>query len=981
MDDVGVLLCGSVLPIISLVIVLRRGKKVDALSRKLDLIQNELRLLRHSHGQVMERVAQLETRGVSPAPEAPPEVAAPPPVAETPVETVAPPVVEPAPVLKPLPPPAPAKPPRPKIQWEEWLGVKGAAALGGIFFALAGVLFFKYSIEHGLISPTLRVTLGTLAGIGAIAASERLRGRYGFTSNGLAGGGVATLYAAFWAAKSLYGLIGMELAFALMSLTTAVSCFLAIRHGSLLIANLGLVGGFATPLLLSSGSDRPLGLFGYLLVLDAGFLFVAYKRKWPLVAGLCLLGTALLQAGWIFAKMGPERLSLGLSVLGVFAALFALLLRKPANAEGRLWLYVQSSAILLPFTFALYFAGSSQFPPHLYPLALLMGMLSAGACWVARTNKAPWLSMGSASAVIGVVAIFVFTHELTTALSWEIAGCLVGIAAIFHVFAELDRQDATEQGPGATGLLALAGLWIVTAMVSPQAVSSAPWPWFTLWAVFSALGLRQSVLPARPWVSLATAGLLGLTIAIFQASHCRQWGFDTVSLALGMQLALGLGFHAFSLNVKAADPAKTSGRSVALLMAILLLSTTVLLAPSAFRAYGPLPTPVFYGFTLAFLLVGCLATTRLADGRWLAVVAVAAALSHGGWTLANKAIDGQSTQGFLFQGLAVLLLMIWPFVVPGRFVEERWVWRVAAMAGVLWFPSLKALYPGTESAGLLPIGLATLCATALPRAMKQWPAQHPIRRTVFVWFSAVALGFISAAIPIQLSNEWITVGWALEAFAVTLLWKRVDHAGLKYIALGLHAAVAARLLLNHQVLDYHVRPAVRIFNWLMYTYWVPIAALVGSAIVMEPLELSRLREREKPLYPKLVPWVASLFGVLAILCMFVWINLAIADWFSQGDYVSLRFDRMPSRDLATSLAWAVYACALLALGVNRNSSGLRWASLAFLILTIGKVFIYDLAELKDLYRVLSLLGLAVSLLAVSLAYQRFVFRAVKEPKS
>ena len=44
------------------------------------------------------------------------------------------------------------------------------------------------------------------------------------------------------------------------------------------------------------------------------------------------------------------------------------------------------------------------------------------------------------------------------------------------------------------------------------------------------------------------------------------------------------------------------------------------------------------------------------------------------------------------------------------------------------------------------------------------------------------------------------------------------------------------------------------------------------------------------------------------------------------------------------------------------------------MLTIGKVFLYDLGELKDLYRVASLVGLAFSLILVSLAYQRFVFR-------
>jgi uncharacterized membrane protein len=74
------------------------------------------------------------------------------------------------------------------------------------------------------------------------------------------------------------------------------------------------------------------------------------------------------------------------------------------------------------------------------------------------------------------------------------------------------------------------------------------------------------------------------------------------------------------------------------------------------------------------------------------------------------------------------------------------------------------------------------------------------------------------------------------------------------------------------------------------------------------------------------------------------------------------------------VAWAVYASVLLAIGMARQSSALRWVSLMFLLLTIGKVFLHDLGNLRELYRVLSLLGLAVSLITASLAYQRFVFR-------
>ena len=107
--------------------------------------------------------------------------------------------------------------------------------------------------------------------------------------------------------------------------------------------------------------------------------------------------------------------------------------------------------------------------------------------------------------------------------------------------------------------------------------------------------------------------------------------------------------------------------------------------------------------------------------------------------------------------------------------------------------------------------------------------------------------------------------------------------------------------------------------------------------------------------------------------IFVWINLAIAEWFASGPVIVLDFERLPARDVTTSLAWAMYALALLAVGMRRGRSGLRWASLGLMMMTIAKVFLHDVGELRDLYRVASLLGLAVALIAVSLGYQRFVF--------
>ena len=108
---------------------------------------------------------------------------------------------------------------------------------------------------------------------------------------------------------------------------------------------------------------------------------------------------------------------------------------------------------------------------------------------------------------------------------------------------------------------------------------------------------------------------------------------------------------------------------------------------------------------------------------------------------------------------------------------------------------------------------------------------------------------------------------------------------------------------------------------------------------------------------------------------FVFLNLTILDVFSRPDSrLAFSVQRLQARDLATSITWAVYALVLLGAGTALKASALRWTSLALILLTIAKVFLYDLGELDGMNRVASLGGLAVALLAVSLLYQRFVFR-------
>jgi uncharacterized membrane protein len=947
-----------------------------------------------------ERPAAFAAEGQEPAvPEAkpvPPRAAAPPPPAPpTPAEAFRPrpPAAEAphaAPPVEPPPPPEPA----PAIDWERWLGVRGAAILGGILFALAGLLFVRHAVEEGWLAPPVRVALGLLAGLGSLAGSQVLRRRaYEPTANALAGGGVVVLYGAVWAARVLYELIPMALAFALMVLVTAVAGLLAWRYRSLVVALLGLAGGFATPLLLDAGPDRPLGLFGYLLVLNLGLLTLARGRGWPLLAPLGLLATLAYQALWILGGMSAGELWLALGVLALFAALFALsgrLLGLPraaagdgeeaaSSAEGAVW--TTAAGVLTPFLFALYLAARADLAPDLWPVAALLVLLTAAAEALGRGLALPLLGGGAAAASLAVVTVWDVRGTPEGAAAWQVPVAAVVLAATCHLFAEWDRRRG--HGPRSYGALATAGGFLVLLLASPLAAARIePLPVLGAWLVLAALLVRQGWLDGVRRRPIAAAIGLGLGFPALHAVHGDAAGFPAPELYFALLLAAGVAFQLVAvLGRRSAAGGRRWAEPAAL--ALPLAALAGLLAQAALGTLAPW---LFLGLTLALALLAVLAATRMPAGVAYLLAMLLLALVHLTWSLSAVVFREQAPEvaaaGLAAMVAAVLLFSAWPFLAARRLESRPAAWWAAALAGPAWFLPLHLLWLerfGDGAAGLLPVILGAVALAAAFRVRGLWPLDDPRRLRGLAWFGAVALGFAALAVPLQLEKEWITIGWALEGAAVIALWRRLDHPGLKLFGLALLAAVAVRLVANPEVPGYHARSGLPILNWLLYTYLVPAAAMVGAAALLAPREVARRRAWEAWLYAAGRPLGAIGCAAAAVAVVFVWINLAIFDLFSTGRQISLALERTMARDLTLSLAWALYALILLAIGFGLRSRGLRGVSLALLAVTVGKVFLYDLSGLEDLYRVASLLGLAVSLVLVSLAYQRFVFRKPAGP--
>ena len=268
---------------------------------------------------------RLHAASAAPPPPPPPRPVPPPPR-----------LPEPPPPRAPEPP-VPPEPPAPSFDWESLVGAKLFPAIAGIAIVIAAVFFLRYSAQQGWLQPPVRVLIGIAVAIALLVVCElKAARRYSTLANALDAAAIAILFATFFAAHALWNLIPALVAFALLAAVTAIAVLLSLRRESLFIAVLGLLGGFATPALLSTGENRPVPLFAYLVLLNVGLAWVAYKQTWPVLTVLTLILTTVYQWGWVHRFLTASQLPTALGIFAVFpvVAVAALMFGRRGSVRG-----------------------------------------------------------------------------------------------------------------------------------------------------------------------------------------------------------------------------------------------------------------------------------------------------------------------------------------------------------------------------------------------------------------------------------------------------------------------------------------------------------------------------------------------------------------------------------------------------------------------------------------------------------------------
>ncbi|MFT4875662.1 MAG: putative membrane protein [Bacteroidia bacterium] len=194
----------------------------------------------------------------------------------------------------------------------------------GILITIIGVAIgAKYSIENELISPTTRIILGYIMGIGLLGFGMKLKAKYESLSAVLVSGAMTILYFITYLGYSTYELFPQLPAFGLMLLFTAFTVYAAINYNRQIIAILGLVGAYAVPFLLSTGSGRVDILFSYIALINIGILFVSLRKYWKPVYYSAFAMTWLIYAGWYIADYSEQtHFTLALVFLAIFYLIF-----------------------------------------------------------------------------------------------------------------------------------------------------------------------------------------------------------------------------------------------------------------------------------------------------------------------------------------------------------------------------------------------------------------------------------------------------------------------------------------------------------------------------------------------------------------------------------------------------------------------------------------------------------------------------------
>jgi uncharacterized membrane protein len=474
------------------------------------------------------------------------------------------------------------------------------------------------------------------------------------------------------------------------------------------------------------------------------------------------------------------------------------------------------------------------------------------------------------------------------------------------------------------------------------ALTLLAWPWWP----FPAESVTRFALTAA-----AIGGLFAL------GAFIGQWGARSpVRWALLSAVATGLYLAVAYARLNSYEGLPSWGLVSVILAALHVLSAERV---ARYRLTHPGYNDALGAHALAVCGLLAFAVPMELEHAWIAV-AWAILLPAIAWIEAKLDIPWLRRAAWVAAGLVLVRLLPGPWLYdfpPSSTPVFNWI---LYGYGIPFVAFVLAASLFRRRADDLLVRLVEAGAIAIGFLLVTLEVHHSFHRT------AILSGDIDFCEFASFNLAWLVIAFALlqahrRAPRLAYLW------GARVVTFIAMAALVFGLLLGlNPLISGDLVGETRLFNWLVPGYALPAALLAVLAV-----EFDRPENRWAGM-----PGFRMVLGVLALIMGFAFVSLEVRHWF-QGPVLSYG-DVGDAENYAYSAVWLLYGVGLLIAGILRGGRALRYASMAVIMLTVSKVFLFDAAGLSGLYRVASFLGLGLCLIGIGYAYQRFVFRRPAE---
>jgi hypothetical protein len=1022
-DDISiyfliVLILGLIIvaPIVAMVRAGRATKRAAALEAE---FQAGLKVLRELTGRVYALEQAMKSRpGASAETTAAPRVQAPPPPTPAPgaIKTVAPISIPPPPArdaesaipkavtpqttppasaVRIAPPTQPLRPPsysakaepaaaQPKRNWadmEERLGANWLNKIGTAAFVIGVALLLNYSMR--LLGPEGKIILGYV--ISAILLVVGILGerneRYRIAGRAVLGGGWALAYFTTYAMHNVASVRIVQsatLGFTLLFIVAVAMVLHSLRYHSQITTGFAYLLAFVT----IAVSEIPMGALVASALLAASLAYVLRVRKWFAIEPLAIIATYIVHWMWlnqIYEKTGGYKIfpqfNASVALLTAYWAIYlisyflreaveetekrlltssfllnaigylAVLHHQSFHPELRFWFLTGAGGVYLAVS--AFSKATNRRLAFILASTLGMTLIIAAVPYRYSGNKLEilWLLEAEAVLIVGwrtldahlrklgwaastVLAGYTLVHDLVPRMSkWtppdsHLGWMLVALAVAYYANGQLKRASktlaanldvtddvATKVSPTIATMFALSAAWI-----------ALPFMWTALvWAAIA--------------VALVTVGRRAL---------------DHNLITCGNLAAVFAFVRLVGINLQRGDLAAGSAHGVTFRLITIAISSILFygisrrcayppLANREFTAAGAFITDALTRFGGISALYSAAASILVADLLWRELTSAAIALA---W------------------GIFALILLEAARALPDRplLIQSR-ILLIASFARVFFADLNSVASIGHFSARVVTVSL--LAALYFYVALTSEESSR--FRAILFWLGTIS---IVSLIRFQVAAEWVAVAWAALVVALYFAGSARKLATLRDQSFGLALLVGVRCAFDNffQIAKWHFTntriATVVAASALLYVLFV-VTQLTKQARKDAALSESKDSSHSGS---RIVSALRKFWTLVRIYPQHLF-------FFVPTILVTVLLSLEVKRGYLTA-TWGVEALVIFLIVLKMDERAYRWFSLALFLLCVGRIIGHDVWKLDALGRIISFMGLGLTLLAVSFLYAR-----------